>query len=401
MIILADIYLSNIKAETRRSFFQRVQNIPRNDVKTTAKNSVKPSVPLVFLLTLTKNTYFYQFLKLSNQKKEKINEDNKELEEIIFPSYTSFVQQVESDAAKVKEDYQSLKQRIENQRNKWHIEIDKIFDLLQNETEEMRDIQMKALNEHLQKVKELRSGIQKAINLNKDLLYSHNVTETLSYRSKNVDLKFYPEKLEVSVPCFISQPINGYLIAEMFGVIVGFSISEKIELYKKKPQTIGHRIYLDKPYINSVLDTEIKYPEKITCQGNKIWIAGNEGSLKLFKCKGLLSGSGSTSSPLTLKHVNVNKGPTDIAITRSGDLIYGIKLENIVFIFNKDKAEVLINLHDWKLLSLCITAFGELLVCMTDERKYRCRVVRFNQDLEIRQIIQYDHRGRVYTHQEF
>lgn len=51
--------------------------------------------------------------------------------------------------------------------------------------------------------------------------------------------------------------------------------------------------------------------------------------------------------------------------------------------------------------SLCITAFGELLVCMTDERKYRCRVVRFNQDLEIRQIIQYDHRGRVYTHQEF
>lgn len=88
----------------------------------------------------------------------------KELEEIIFPSYTSFVQQVESDAAKVKEGYQSLKQRIENQRNKWHIEIDKIFDLLQNETEEIRDIQMKALNEHLQKVKELRSGIQKAIN---------------------------------------------------------------------------------------------------------------------------------------------------------------------------------------------------------------------------------------------
>lgn len=35
---------------------------------------------------------------------------------------------------------------------------------------------------------------------------------------------------------------------------------------------------------------------------------------------------------------------------------------------------------------------------MTDERKYRCRVVRFNQDPEIRQIIQYDHRGEsLYT----
>lgn len=346
-----------------------------------------------------KKHIFLQISEIFQSKKEKINEDTKELEEIVFPSYTSFVQQVESDAAKVKEDYKTLKQRIENQRTKWHNEIDKIVDLLQNETEEMRDIQMKALNKHLQKVKELRTGIQKAINSNKDLLYSHTVTETLSYKSKNADLNFFPEKLEVSVPCFISQPINGDLIAEMFGAIVGFSISEKIEQYKKKTQKIGQRIFLDKPYIHSVLETEMKCPEKLTCQVyKKMWVAGNEGSLKLFKCERLGSGSGATSSSLTLKHVNVNKGPTDITVTRSGDLIYGIKLENIIFTLTQDKTKLLINLHDWKLLSLCITAFDEILVCMTDERKYRCRVVRFNKDSDKRQIIQYDHQGKsIYT----
>lgn len=52
------------------------------------------------------------------------------------------------------------------------------------------------------------------------------------------------------------------------------------------------------------------------------------------------------SSCLTLKHVNLAKGPTDIAVTTTGDLIYGIKLENTVFKLTKDKAQILINLHD-------------------------------------------------------
>lgn len=273
--------------------------------------------------------------------------------------------------------------------------------MLQDETDKMRDVQLKALKKHLQKVKELCTEIQQAIKSNKDMLHSPNVTETLSYKSRNSALKCLPEKLELSIPEFISQPINKDLVAKMFGVILGFSISEHIEGYEKNTQNLrqSHRGFLDKPEIQSVLETEIKCPDKLACQSNrKLWIAGNEGSLKLFKCDALQLGSGATSSCLTLKHVNLNKGPTDIAAMITGDLIYGIKLENTVFIFKKDEAEVLINLHDWKLLSLCITAFGELLVCKTDERKYRCRVVRFNQDPEIRQIIQYDHRGEsLYT----
>lgn len=347
----------------------------------------------------------HTFLNISEvfeKRKEKINSDTKELDEIVFTSYTTIVQREESEAAKLEEDYKSLKQSIENQRTKWHDEIDKIVNMLQDETDRMGETQLKALKKHLQKVQNLRIEIQEAIKSNKDILHSPNVTETLSYKSRNSALKRLPEKLELSTPKFISQPINKDLIAEMFGVVLGFSISEHTEGYERNTQTIREhqKNFMLKPEILSVLETgEIKCPDKIAFQSNgKLWIAGNEGSLKLFQCDTLQPKTGATSSGLKLKHVNLNKGPTDIAVTRTGDLIYGIKLENTVFIFKKDKAEVLINLHDWKLLSLCITAFGELLVCMTDVRKYRCRVVRFNQDLEIRQIIQYDHRGKsLYT----
>lgn len=102
-----------------------------------------------------------------------------------------------------------------------------------------------------------------------------------------------------------------------------------------------------------------------------MWIVGNEGFLKLFKC-------GVVCLCLILKYVNFNKGLIDIVVMVIGDLIYGIKLKNIVFRLIKDKVEELINFYDWKFLSLCIIVFGEFLVCMMGERKYRCRVVCFN-----------------------
>lgn len=100
--------------------------------------------------------------EILHARKEIINNDTKELEEIVFPSYTIIVQKEESYATTLEKDYQTLKQSIEDQRTKWHDEIDKFVNNLQNETGEMSDIQLKALNKHLQKVKELCTKIQDA-----------------------------------------------------------------------------------------------------------------------------------------------------------------------------------------------------------------------------------------------
>lgn len=53
------------------------------------------------------------FLKISeifHARKEIITDDTKELEEIVFPSYTIIVQKEESYATTLKKDYQTLKQ---------------------------------------------------------------------------------------------------------------------------------------------------------------------------------------------------------------------------------------------------------------------------------------------------
>lgn len=94
-----------------------------------------------------KKHVFLKNSEIFHARKEIINNDTKELEEIVFPSYTIIVQKEESYATSLEKDYQTLKQSIEDQC---------IFVTnLQNETDEMSDIQLKALNKHLQKVKEL------------------------------------------------------------------------------------------------------------------------------------------------------------------------------------------------------------------------------------------------------
>lgn len=72
--------------------------------------------------------------EIFHARKEIINNDTKELEEIVFPSYTIIVQKEESYATTLEKDYQTLKQSIEDQRTKWHDEIDKFVNNLQNET---------------------------------------------------------------------------------------------------------------------------------------------------------------------------------------------------------------------------------------------------------------------------
>lgn len=68
--------------------------------------------------------------EIFHARKEIINNDTKELEEIVFPSYTIIVQKEESYATTLEKDYQTLKHSIEDQCTKWQNEIDKIVNNL-------------------------------------------------------------------------------------------------------------------------------------------------------------------------------------------------------------------------------------------------------------------------------
>lgn len=89
----------------------------------------------------------------------------------------------------------------------------------------------------------------------------------------------------------------------------------------------------------------------------------------------------------------------DIGVKRTGDLVYGIRLKNSLFIFKKDKAELLIDLYDWKLLKFCIASFDGLLVCMVMNGNLGVELSVYIRVMKKPKLFSMIIGGRVYTPQ--
>nr|XP_022295035.1 uncharacterized protein LOC111105154 [Crassostrea virginica] len=230
----------------------------------------------------------------------------------------------------------------------------------------------------------------------------------------NSTLKKFPPKLEISVPRFIPNAIENEINSEKIGVITGFCISNQEGGYQLKSQSgvvprgnrneekngenISKEVSEELQFIDTI-ETKIRGRKNIACTNDRnLWVAGNdETPIQLFKCNAPVNVSylsfGTTNSSLILKNVQAGEGQKSFAVTKTGDLIFGRRLSNKISIFKEDKTDELLNLNKWRLLSLCITANGGLLVCMTDDKDIASRVVRFESSKE-RQIVQYDKNGK-------
>ena len=180
---------------------------------------------------------FLNILDIFKKKKEIISNDTDELEQIIMPSYEGIIKQVETEEKKVEKEFETLLDNMEKRRKVWHQEIDDIVDAMKKNVCDMRMKQITAQKEHLQTLKKLLSEVQESILLNRNIFESPNVSNSLTYTNKNPSLKQFPSKLELSVPCFQPQAIKREMLQQMFGIITGFSISNKEGGYKLKPRT--------------------------------------------------------------------------------------------------------------------------------------------------------------------
>ena len=59
--------------------------------------------------------------------------------------------------------------------------------------------------------------------------------------------------------------------------------------------------------------------------------------------------------------------PWDIAVTRSGGLVYTDYWDSFINLVSGTQIQTLIALQGWKLFGLCSTSSGDLLVIMTSD----------------------------------
>nr|XP_034309651.1 uncharacterized protein LOC117683829 [Crassostrea gigas]XP_034309652.1 uncharacterized protein LOC117683829 [Crassostrea gigas] len=211
-----------------------------------------------------------------------------------------------------------------------------------------------------------------------------------AYKSRNAEFRRLPPKLTIILPSFSPKKIDKHQIYEQFGSLSELSIETKEQKYTTDSASTEHspaeRSLIDVPQIITEIKTDFRYVVNVSCLSDEdIWIRGNNNILKLYNLqRGLL------------KSIQTKSGnyAEDIAVTRSGDLVYTDETNRTVNIVKNKEIETVVTLQRWKPRGVCSTSSGDILVVMWNgDTKTPSKVVRYSGSKE-KQSIQYDDKGQ-------
>nr|XP_022303333.1 uncharacterized protein LOC111110947 isoform X2 [Crassostrea virginica] len=345
-------------------------------------------------------------LKILTRKKELIEKDLQELKKFICPKFQQAASKIPAQKAYVKQHSLKLTAALNKQGEALHKEINSLIQRKQSEIEDMDKqhlaaitTQEDAINKALHEIKQVILDLQK-------LLDSDDVCLVSEYTSRNEELKSLPAQFQVTVPTFSPQEINREQLYKQLGSLSQLLITyplideaarttEEHDCRKKTPGGVSFppaRLLSDKPRILTDILTEYNDPFTghnslfhVSCLSDEeIWTSGNNKIMKLYNIKGEV-----------LKSVQTKSGqwPQDIAVTRSGGLVYTDNANRSINLVSGTKIQTLITLQEWRPWGLCSTSSGDLLVFMISDDYKQTKVVRYSGSTE-KQRIQWDDQGK-------
>ncbi|XP_078331572.1 uncharacterized protein LOC144625232 [Crassostrea virginica] len=308
-------------------------------------------------------------------KKELMQKDLQDLEKSIYPKYQEAATNIPVQRADVNKRSQKLTTALDKQGEALHTEIDTIIQGMKSNIDDMDAQHIAAIDQQEDAINHTIPEIKQIILDLKRLLDTSDVCLVSEYTSRTEEFRFWqlPAQFQVTLPTFTPQEINREQIHQQIG-----SLSE-----------LAITFLLDEPHILTDIQTEYEYLYSVSClSDSELWTCGDDNILRLYNLQRELLRSVQTKSGIM---------PRDIAVTRSGDLVYTDPRDRSINLESGTQIQTLITLRGWRPYTLCSTSSGDLLVIMTSDDRKQTKVVRYSGSIE-KQSIQWDDQGNaLYT----
>ncbi|XP_078331295.1 uncharacterized protein LOC111106367 [Crassostrea virginica] len=303
-------------------------------------------------------------------KRERMQEDLQNLENYIYPRYQEAATNIPVQRADVNKRSQKLTTALDKQGEALHTEIDTIIQGMKSDIDDMDAQHIAALDQQEVAINHTITEITQIILDLKRLLDTSDVCLVSEYTSRTEEFRSFPAWFHVTLPTFTPQEINREQIHQQIG-----SLSELVITF-----------LLDEPRILTDIQTECRYLNSVSClSDSELWTCGGfiDNILRLYNLQGEL-----------LRSVRTKSGyeSWDIAVTRSGDLVYTDYRDSSINLVSGTQIQTLITLRGWTPLNLCSTSSGDLLVFMTSDDGEQTKVMRYSGSTE-KQSIQWDDQG--------
>ncbi|XP_056002850.1 E3 ubiquitin-protein ligase TRIM71-like [Ostrea edulis] len=326
--------------------------------------------------------------KLSS-KTESLQKDLDELETRIYPRYEEMASDVQTEKAPLETNYGELTTIADQQGEILHREITAIVNQRKSDIQEMKNKHLSTLNKNTEEITQKMAELKQIMSDLKSILKSNDVSLTSTYKSRNSEFRTLPPKVRVTVPSLSAQKINKDQLNEMFGSLSPLSINTEHGDTMKSAEAVSSppvKPLLDEPRVTATIDTGYRQLFSVSCLSeDQVWTCSQlNNTMKLLNLQSELLTSIQTKSGDT---------PTDIAVTRDGDLVYTDDSNNTVNLIKNKQIQTVITLQGWRPLSVCSTASDDLLVTMDSDDYKPSKVVRYSGSTE-KQSIQFDDQGR-------
>ncbi|XP_078321293.1 uncharacterized protein LOC111114909 isoform X2 [Crassostrea virginica] len=340
-----------------------------------------------------------------SSKKELIKKDLQELKKLIRPKFQQAASEITAQKAGVKQHSLKLTAALNKQGEALHKEINSLIQRKQTEIEDMDEQHLAAITTQEEVINKTLHEIKQVILDLQNLLDSDDVCLVSEYTSRNEEFRSLPAQFQVTLPTFSPQEINREQLYQQLGslsqLLITYPLSDEAARttkehgdLKKTPGAVSSpparplrdKTLSDKPQILiDIPTTGYNYLYNVSCLSDEeIWTSGYNIIMELYNLKGELLKSVQTKS---------GNGPRDIAVTRSGGLVYADPRDRSINLVSGTQVQTLITLRGWRPWYLCSTASGDLLVIMISDDLQQSKVVRYSGSTE-KQTIQREDQGK-------